>query len=124
MSIFDMLLANAMGESGGGGGGGSSDYSTAQVTVIPSGGEVEVQMYNVANDDSSSYELPVGTVIILSSVNYYPTETTTYETVLYEGKSYLVPYVDVASISGDIVLLDENYGLYEITGDCTITLTP
>lgn len=121
MNIYEMLLANAMGESGGGGGG--SDLKTAQVTVVPSGGEAEVQIYNVAHDESSSYELPEGTVIILSIENYYPTEETIYETVLYNGKSYLIPFVSVLNTSGNISLLDENSGLYEITGDCTITVS-
>lgn len=103
-------------------GGGGGDFSKARVTVVPDNGEVEVQLYNVAHDDSSFFELPEGTVTPLYSESYYPTEETVYETVLYEGKSYLNTFETVLNVSGNISLLKENTGLYEITGDCSITL--
>ena len=50
MSIFDMLLANAMGESGGG--GGSSDFEQIEVVVTHSGAD-----YAVSRIDASYNEL-------------------------------------------------------------------
>ena len=50
MKIYEMLLANAMGESGGGGGGGGGDFATAEVTFNAAegffSGSAEDEFYN------------------------------------------------------------------------------
>lgn len=121
MSIYEMLLANAMGE-GGGGGGGSSDFSTAQVTVT----------YN------TSYTVYRGEFIYVTdygmfSTNTVETESTsttgTYNVVLYKGVAYMFfdngepdyePYTNL-TLTGDLEA--DEYGYITVTGDGTITIS-
>ena len=114
MSIFDMLLANAMGEGGGGGGGGgSSDFSTAQVTIYyesewqPLGGAFVVDENEFTGSASGPYLTQSG-------------ETATV--ILYKGKASVWSSEPVTSTSGAIEY-DEAQGVYIITGDCSITCT-
>ena len=113
MSIFDMLLANAMGESGGGG-GGSSDFSTATVTV------------NLAEDTYLNLLCPLlsqdGTASV-SDMVWYDAGTYTCTAILYKGVA-LVAFEYNGNIEvSDGVKYDSNEDLYYIDGDGTIALT-
>jgi len=112
MSIFEMLLANAMGESGGGGGGGSSDFSTATVTIT--------------NESENGYTIVCP--------NLYDGEMYSditdgdlpgdFEIVLYKGqcKLQIYGYDEVTlTATGNI---EVGYGGFAlITGDGTITIS-
>ena len=121
MSIYDMLLANAMGESGGGGGGGSSDFSTAEVTIqVGLGLEVTVNMVNVDGE-----EMLTGAFFSTSS----EPATTTYSAVLYKGVGYASIFDNATgddydmsrvSVTGD--LTKDEYDII-ITGNGTITIS-
>ena len=109
MSIFEMLLANAMGESGGG--GGSSDFSTAEVQIgntsgapVSCGIPIVEDMY----DDSTAI-----TTINRDDVN-------TYKVILYKGKSYIFIDSENIALTGDISTED---GFLLVTGDGTITIS-
>ena len=74
MTIYDSLIAKAIGGSGGGGGGGSSDFSTAQVTVTGLHDDDEFQVIGSfvfeAEDDLPAYasgnaSLPNGTYTLV-----------------------------------------------------------
>lgn len=114
MKIYEMLLANAMGESGGGGGGGSSDFSTAQVTIIN-------------NSSSSSLIMSVPNLFMGEMYSYLNKADITgdvQEIVLYKGKcTAMVTYSNTGvalSCTGDITIS----GLSAIiTGDGTITIS-
>ena len=107
MSIFDMLLANAMGESGGGGGGGSSDFSTAQVTI--SGLDADVQGCFVYEKEDVAYTY---------GAEFYDG---TYTIVLYKGMAYLY-YSGEKTVTVTGSGTAEQNDIY-VTGDCTITIS-
>ena len=125
MSIFDMLLANALGESGGG--GGSSDFSTAQVTVTmaenewESGGRVQFE-----SKEEFDYHY-MGMFLYEDGTFYNETPTAYYNspisaTAVWVGDSVVVaPSQHIASVSGNAVI-DETGVLVIISGDCTINL--
>ena len=124
MSIYDMLLSNAMLGEGGGGGGGSSDFSTAQVTIT--------------TDTTIGFD---GTTFIdwidpdaLGTSSSITTEMSpkTVEFVLYKGVTYLTIYdgdfqpIDKTkvSVTGDVVIAEEDGDWwFDITGDGTITIS-
>ena len=117
MSIYDMLLSNAMmGE--GGGGGGSSDFSTAEVTVtMPAG-------MTISN-------LPVPTLDEDVAPDYYEGNTLvgfsgSYSVVLYKGVAYgwLDPDggTPTVNVTGGIEYDSEEL-FFKITGDGTITIS-
>ena len=112
MNIYEMLLANAMGESGGGGGGGSSDFSTAQVTIeITASEEVRVSMASVYEDEGEG-EYGTGSILW---------ESGTYTAVLYKGHCFTAVEGTNLEITctGDI---EGSAGAYDITGNCTISI--
>ena len=127
MSIFDMLLANAMGESGGGGGGGSSDFSTAQVTVTmaenewESGGRVQFASEEAIDyrfrgmflyDDGTFYN---------DSLTAEPNNPTTTKAIWVGDNVEVIPNNHIASVSGNAVITEDEGGII-ISGDCTINL--
>ena len=126
MSIYDMLLANAMGESGGGGGGGSSDFSTATLTVVNNGlTAAGLNVFRVF-DQSGLWGLDPNT-LPLAVGNDNPTvesnETATIENiVIYKGHA-LVSCDGSPAVSGNITLLDSDRGLYDMSGDGTLTIS-
>lgn len=110
MSIFDMLLANAMGESGGG--GGSSDISTAQVTVTFEGEwcPLVASFVSVDSETSNTY---IGDTFHSGDVA---------AVILYKGSA--IVYCNngyITSTSGAIQDIGDYF--YRITGDCTIGIT-
>ena len=125
MSIFDMLLANALGESGGGGGGGSSDFSTATVTfnlTLPEGTTLDVLGGRVG------FEFEEGMVYEAAVT----TESNTLPVVLYNGEGYISNFFaettdgDSLVLDGDPTLSDTitwDGGNFTVTGDGTVTAT-
>lgn len=107
MEYFDNLLGEQLTE---GGGGGSSDLSTAKVTVVNEE-SVEIKVPVAVNADNKKF----------SASGIY--ESGSYDVILYGGSCYgLIPEMQaVVSVSGDIVL-EENNNII-ITGDGTITVT-
>lgn len=106
MSIYDMLLSNAMmGE--GGGGGGSSDFSTAEVTI--SGLDADMQGCFIYEEEGVAYT--------------YGTEFAdgTYMTVLYKGMAMLYYSGEKTVAVTGSGTADQN-DIY-VTGDCTITIS-
>ena len=114
MSIFDMLLSNAMMGEGGGGGGGSSDFSTAQVTIINNVSRQNADVINVFI--AEGYEGLVTQAEIL-------TGTSTITAVLYKnhGELYIDGYDGSAEATDDISY--EGDGSFIISGNGTITLS-
>ena len=106
MSIFDMLLANAMGESGGGGGGGSSDFSTAEVTVIDGADWLSLAVPCLLNNIAAPFH----------------SAGSSFTAILYKGVAVMPANEYIASVSGNITF-DEDEEVYFITGDCTITIS-
>ena len=108
MSIFDMLLSNAMGEGGGGGGGGSSDFSTAQVTLTIEEG---YGIYLPFVSDNDTFSLPSAW------------HSGTREVILYKGQALGFPSDETAevTVTGDIEY-DYDEGEFLITGNGTITI--
>lgn len=97
-------------EYSGSGGGGESDFSTAKVTVV--------------NEDALEIKVPLAVNVDnekLSTTGIY--ESGAYDVILYGGSCYgSIPEMQaVVSVSGDIVLEENNYII--ITGDGTITIT-
>ena len=108
MSIFEMLLANAMGESGGGGGGGSSDFSTAEVTITNTAEDTTIQLMGTCIDEDG---------LVIDGFAYYGETTITI--VLYKGsQSVNISMAELTSTNGNITgnLADG----FTITGDCSI----
>lgn len=106
MSIFDMLLANAMGE-GGGGGGGSSDFSTAEVTFVQGESPISVLVPSVSTFGDYS-----GALVQLE-------DSVTVTVILYKGSAEAWSAVaDVVAVTGSATIDD---GIAYITGNCTVT---
>lgn len=101
----------------GGGGGGSGDFSTAQVTIINTTEDADVDIYlPVVIDDEDYTGLMYDTYVS-------PGETRTITTVLYKGSNtaYLYDSQSLSvSVSGNVVYDHPNF---DITGDCTITIS-
>lgn len=116
MSIFDMLLSNAMmGESGGGGGGGSSDFSTAEVTITANAPLITGAIISSFGDFSDSSMATSG--------------EDTFTVILYKGCAYInfgTPSTEGnVTASGNIELdIDDGevWGAY-VTGNGTITIS-
>ena len=119
MSIYDMLLANAMGEGGGGGGGGSSDFSTATVTVMDeneygaviNGPFLYAGYYNVIYPD-----------VVCISPQIMSDQVNTATIVLYNGQA-CIECMNSFDVSGNATKVDADAPEALITGDCTITIT-
>ena len=114
MKIYEMLLANAMGESGGGGGGGGGDLSTAQVTIIGDG-------------DVTHFYIPFMPYIDVDSLNLtingglQEDNSHTYTVALYKNKTIVLCYDTITASSGNVSVVN---GVITITGDCSITIRP
>ena len=125
MSIFDMLLANAMGESGGGGGGGSSDFSTAQVTMICTASS-EFTLYGAFGCEEDQYYEG-------ASAGVYPlwiidnTTNVTVKVPMYQSVSQFLfnspPESDNCEVvtTGD-VKYDSEQSAINVTGDGSFTV--
>lgn len=85
---------------------GSSDFTTANVTLTGSSTSMELPLV---------YEDAGGAGIICPARTY---EAGTYEIVLYKGMT-IVEITAEITVEGNIEQLDD--GIYQITGDCTIT---
>ena len=114
MSIYEMLLSNAMmGESGGGGGGGSSDFSTAQVTATN------------LNEDMPYYpQLPIinNNAITIGAIALGAGATETFTVALYKGSCICYDgWITPESLSGNATY-DSETELTTITGDCSFSL--
>ena len=114
MSIYDMLLANAMGESGGG--GGSSDFSTAQVTItvqLEEGTSVRGRYPVVIEEEG------------FSAMMVFPFDNgiSRTETIpLYKGTCYF-EVDDATTLTGTGgVSVEGGYAVF-VTGDGTLTVS-
>ena len=113
MTIYDSLIAKAIGGSGGGGGGGSSDFSTATVTITNNKSSGMVTLYiphafELYNDAEA--------VVVIQR-----DEPVTVNAILYKGSAYAqMDEVLNSSVSGDV---SKEEGGYVITGNGTITFT-
>ena len=119
MSIYDMLLANAMMGEGGGGGGGSSDFSTAQVTIKCPSGFTANALYSTRNDDGTwtcIFRYGDGFADNLYTGDGEPVTGTLY----WDTDSAVVDAYVVTDIEGSAIYDAESRRL-TITGDCTIT---
>ena len=88
-------------------GGGSSDFSTAEVTVIGSGGAISgANIYDDENDDNTA--------------SYGVLESGVNTVVLYKGKAILYAQGEEISVSGSIT---DNEGVLTVTGNGTITIS-
>ena len=127
MSIYDMLLSNAM--LGEGGGGGSSDlpFNTAQVTVNMAENEWSSWGKLQLNPDEDYeyryhgfFAYPDGT-FSYDSIETEP-NTSTITTLIFSDDSVVAsPTMHIASVSGNAVISEDDYGVV-ISGDCTINL--
>ena len=124
MTIYDSLIAKAIGGSGGGGGG---DFSTANVTVTMaenewgSSGSVSFNSdEDVGNRYWGVFFYNDGTVDPYGPL-VEPNGSTTITAVWVGDSVELVPDQHIASVSGSAVITD--YGVkVTISGDCTINL--
>ena len=139
MNYYDLLLAKKL---SGGSGGGGGDFSTAEVTLICSGGDGYASNYMVefSTDDESS-ELSKGGFVVNDTVGIdtepigwlvnYGTNALVktyclddfYPMVYYDG---LVESADYFVITGNaevvtFVVMGENYYGVKVKGDCTIS---
>lgn len=111
MNLYDIAIARKL--SGGGGGGGSSDFSIAKVTITIAKSKANLSLPLIVGDST------VGTLMI-ASVDEVPTQTVNMP--LYKGSLTIMPIsvTGTVSTSGDCAY---NYGQFNITGDCTITIS-
>ena len=108
--LFDIVVARKL---SGGGGGGSSDFSTAQATLTV-GAPSTIQGACILRDEYGEY---IDTV--------YPTQASDPQVitaVLYKGEStVMIQTQGTLNVSGNIEQINSN--AYNITGDCTITIS-
>lgn len=113
----------------GGGGGGSSDFSTAAVTIInklPL--SISFTLYGAIDDFSGDFELSPNTLPSCIGTKYAEqSENTTkvYSAALYEEHGILsINSSYHISIAGNIekLITGKEYDIYNVTGDCTITI--
>lgn len=116
--LFDIAVARKL---SGGGGGGSSDFSTATVTLVDSGG-LGATLYG-----AFYYESEPPFVLDPHTTAYAYTDQGTVEIVLYKG-SALIDANDVTdqgatfTVSGNASALTP-MPMINVTGDCTITIS-
>ena len=119
MSIYDMLLSNAMGESGGGGGGGSSDLTvTIQTLNIPqttlTGEESDGRYYASAEVGTMCSEIVDG-IPYDEEYNYYTIFSDTFDTDI--GNVYVM--IDRDYDTGKFVLRANGSDPFTITYPAT-----
>lgn len=113
MSHFDTLLGQFL---AGNGGGGSSDFSTAKVTLVCSGG--------------AGYMASVSAIIVendkLNGDSAYLENGDICTIVLYKGSAEISVNDDddhpITGVSGDATLVSGETNYVDVTGDCTITI--
>lgn len=126
--LFDIAVARKL--SGGGGGGGSSDFSTAQVTIVNNFPvSVPITLYGAIGDYSDEYGLSPNTLPSCAGTKFAEQSANTTEVynlalcethgIISMNSSYMV------SVAGNIerLITEEGCVIYDITGDCTITIT-
>lgn len=122
MKIYEMLLANAMGESGGGGGGGGGDFATAEVTFNAAegffSGSAEDEFYNsymvALMEDNGRY------------IREKSLSSSTFNLLLLENSAPCIFVYSEPVITGNAsaaLYPDTTDWLVTITGDCTITIS-
>lgn len=98
----------------GGGGGGSSDFTTAHVTVtsdvVVNGSIFQVCTFAEQGGMALSVPYPVGSGTTLE-----------FDVILYKGGAGIMVNATVTATSGAIQ--EMNVGFYQITGDCSITIS-
>lgn len=131
MSIFDMLLSNAMLGEGGGGGGGSSDFSTAQVTIV-NNSDWHFNVFPNSIDEmvTSFYYNPTDNYFYTEdiSVSVGATAVLNYCYLGAYGFAMVKPNLITAALSGNAEIVEttqygETYEVIKVTGDCTITIS-
>lgn len=131
MTIYDSLIAKAIGGSGGGGGGGSSDFSTAEVTIINGydSEPVNATLFGVYGDQSADWGLDAHTLPD-SIYDVFPEvdamSDSTFGVVLYKGHGIMsISHIHTPTLSSGIALIidDGDSKIYDITGDCTLTFS-
>lgn len=110
-------------EYGGSGGGGESDFSTAELVLTNNSGN-PFEAYGATFYNEEEYE-STGSI-------YESGVSGTIPVILYKGKAYidLLTSINKSAVvlTGDItgvndVLLQTKYKGFNITGDCTITIS-
>lgn len=128
MSIFDMLLSNAMmGEGGGGGGSGFTEISVTYANTVERG----VAVYGYDEDPDTFFYVLNGIFIIDNALTVYASISTDITNAVFKCMLPTNGYVkfvtgEHVTITGDAeVIFDESYGEYltVVTGDCSITIT-
>lgn len=113
MTIYDSLIAKAIG--GSGGGGGSSDFSTATMIVTN----------NTESDVSAIVPVVIDNEELTSSTGegWFEIGTSTHGVILFKGKALIyIPNGGITiATTGNIE--DDGYGYYYVTGNCTITIS-
>ena len=104
------------------GGGGSSDFSTAEVTIRTEDSVLETVLVYLANIT----EAPVPGIPSFSRGNGEPGEP--MRAILYKGVAKATIGIDGGSISDYSFTTSGNVqdmggGIFDITGDCTITIS-
>lgn len=104
MDLYDIAVARKL-SGGSGGGGGNSDFSTAEVTIIPPV-PMPVVGFWIVDDEFGDTAIFIG--------------TSTHTAILYKGQQVL--YFDDApsAVSGAAEIVDTSV---LVKGDCTITIS-
>ena len=125
MNLYEMLLANALGESGGG--GGSSDFSTATLTInnpdehgiavygailiTPENGSPYItSMYPEHGDAPTNTQIVLSVVVCEGGMHFQMWDDTVQEDVTTDNYTG-----DIEKITGR--------SIYSITGNGTITIS-
>lgn len=102
------------------GGGGSSDFSTANLTLINNSRE---SLSITIPTCFESTDAPFGFPFITSFTNEVASnETATFKVALYKATALLTGMIGNITTSGNVTY-NEEYGIYIVTGDCTITIS-
>ena len=106
--------------------GGSSDFSTAEVTIVDGDGGAYIALWSVLQDVSASFELAPNTIptVLTSLDTELSSGSNSFEVIMYQGHAVL-GCETALSTSGSVELIADldGYAVYDITGDCTITIS-
>lgn len=109
MSIYDMLLSNAMGE--GGGGGGSSDF--VSVTFVADNSMLTIYVFSDVSWEANPAEIHMQHIT--------DTSTTIGLSTAFNG-FYAIEQEESMGIEGTYSNIEvDGVALWKIDGDCTIT---